>query len=195
MTSPTALCNDTYHHIFNRGANREDIFREKCNYIHFLSLYARNIEPVADTYAYCLLRNHFHLLIRIKAEDEIDTKTLKISETFRLSTQFSDFFNAVAKSINIEYQQTGSLFQHPFGRILITNQTQLTQAVIYIHQNPQKHQLVIDFRTWKYSSFVGMLSSALTHLKRDEVIEWFDSRDHFVRTHDEINNPKDHKDP
>ena len=61
-----------YYHIYNRGNNREDIFIQERNYRYFLRLYAKHIEPMADTYAYCLLRNHFHFLVRIKDLDGED---------------------------------------------------------------------------------------------------------------------------
>lgn len=79
MTSPSPQQLNTYYHIFNRGTNRENIFRQERNYEHFMRLYARYIDPIADTFAYCLLRNHFHMLVRIKAEEEIlrDKKTLR----------------------------------------------------------------------------------------------------------------------
>ena len=67
MTSPTPLEYGEYYHIFGRGNNREKIFFEERNYPYFLSLYGRYIVPVADTYAYCLLRNHFHRLYRCRA--------------------------------------------------------------------------------------------------------------------------------
>ena len=71
MTSPTPLLFDTYYHIYNRGTNRENIFIEERNYQHFLKLYGHYITPVAETFAYCLLRNHFHVLVKIKPEEEI----------------------------------------------------------------------------------------------------------------------------
>ena len=61
-----------YYHIYNRGINGENLFREKDNYIHFLNLYDKYIEHIAETSAWCLMPNHFHLLVRIKDEDEID---------------------------------------------------------------------------------------------------------------------------
>jgi putative transposase len=60
------LCPGVFYHIYNRGNNRENIFREERNYAYFLQLYTRHIAPIAETYAYCLLKNHFHLLIRVK---------------------------------------------------------------------------------------------------------------------------------
>jgi putative transposase len=55
-----------YYHIFNRGINRTNIFLEERNYAYFLNLYAKHVEPTTETFAYCLLRNHSHLLVRIK---------------------------------------------------------------------------------------------------------------------------------
>ena len=70
MPNAPALEYGQYYHLFNRGNNGEDLFVEPRNYPYFLQLFARFVEPVADTYAYCLLRNHFHLLVRIKTEQE-----------------------------------------------------------------------------------------------------------------------------
>jgi putative transposase len=181
MTSPPALVRGVYYHIYNRGVNRENIFREERNYAYFLKLYAQYIEPVAETYAYCLLRNHFHLLVRIR-----DEETLKVSETFRVlnpSHQFSNLFNAYAKAINKAYDRTGSLFQHPFGRVAVTGDAYFMCLVAYIHHNPQKHRFVDDFREWPYSSYQAHLSQQATCLKRDEVLEWFQGREGFAAFH------------
>jgi REP element-mobilizing transposase RayT len=62
---------DTVYHIYNRGNNREDLFKEERNYPYFLDKYFQYVSPLADTYAYCLMKNHFHILLRIKNEDEI----------------------------------------------------------------------------------------------------------------------------
>ncbi len=59
-----------FYHLYNRGNNRETLFRYDENYRYFLALYARYAEPAFDTYAYCLLPNHFHLLVRVRSESE-----------------------------------------------------------------------------------------------------------------------------
>jgi hypothetical protein len=71
MSKPAPLQYGQYYHIYSRGTNGENIFVEERNYRHFLRLYTRYVSPVADTFAYCLLRNHFHLLGRIKTLDEL----------------------------------------------------------------------------------------------------------------------------
>ena len=60
-----------FYHIFNRGNNSENLFLTHDNYSYFLSLYYKYISQVADTYAWCLMPNHFHMLIRVKDEVEI----------------------------------------------------------------------------------------------------------------------------
>jgi len=107
------------YHIYNRGNNQENLFLEKRNYPYFLSLYAKHIEPIADTFAYCLMRNHFHISARIKTEEEW-IQTTQVSKTFNASSKkkifdpsqsFSNLFNAYAKAINKGYGRTGSLFE------------------------------------------------------------------------------------
>jgi putative transposase len=91
-----------YYHIYNRGNNGANIFIEERNYTYFMNLYARYIVPVADTFAYCLLRNHFHIGVRIK-EDLTGLKNP--------GQQFSNFFNAYSKGLNRAYGRTGSVFE------------------------------------------------------------------------------------
>ena len=79
MTSPSPLLYDTYYHIYNRGVNGEDIFVEDRNYDLFLRLYEKHLSLVTDLFGYCLLKNHFHVSVRIKSEEEIlqTRKTLR----------------------------------------------------------------------------------------------------------------------
>jgi putative transposase len=128
MKSYLPLQPGLYYHIFNRGNNGEDLFREERNYLFFLKLYGKYILPIADTYAYCLLKNHFHFLVRIKNEEEIvsfrDSEGknglfLKNENHFNPSKYFSNMYNAYSKAINKRYNRTGSLFEKPFNRIQV----------------------------------------------------------------------------
>lgn len=191
MPSRTPLEYGQFYHIYNRGNNREDIYFEERNYRYFLQLYAHYVEPVAGTYAYCLLRNHFHVLVRIRMPEEQE-QTLGVSKTPRVlkvlnpSRQFGNLLNAYAKTINKAYQRTGSLFQHPFGRVLVTTDAYLIHLITYIHQNPQKHRFVDDFRDWPYSSYHTFVSGKPSHLKRDEALAWFGSPAAFQLSHQQM---------
>ena len=185
MPKPVPLQYGKYYHIFNRGNNQENIFIEERNYRYFLRLYAKHIMPVSDTYAYCLLRNHFHFLVRIKTVEEQELTGLQDLSALprKPSQQFSNLFNAYAKAFNKTYHRTGTLFQRPFGRIEVSSDSYFMQLVTYIHQNPQKHGFVNDFRTWPYSSYQALLSTKPTRLQRDDVLTWFQGVDHFEDVH------------
>jgi putative transposase len=180
MTSPPHLTPGVFYHIYDRGVNRENIFIEERNYHYFLNLYIKHIEPVADTFVYCLLKNHFHLLLRTKEQkNEIDAT----AGSRMVSVAFSNFLNAYAKAVNKTYGRTGSLLQHPFGRIAVQSQAHLLQLVRYIHFNPQKHGLISDFREWPYSSYRAYVSAHPTRLQRDEVLAWFNGLNGFLAMH------------
>jgi REP element-mobilizing transposase RayT len=181
MPSPPAISPATIYHIFNRGNNRDNIFVEERNYGYFLDLLEKYLSPVAEIYAYCLLKNHFHLLVRI-----LPLAVLKaLGVTAPPFQHFSNFFNAYAKTFNHTYGRTGSLFQHPFGRVLVRTDDQLLQTIRYIHLNPLKHGFVDDFRDWPFSSYLELLSTEESILAKDAVFGHFGGRDAFMWFHED----------
>ncbi|MBI2620006.1 MAG: transposase [Ignavibacteriales bacterium] len=56
---------DHFYHVYNRGNDKTRIFLERSNYRYFLSKVARNLQNQVEIHAFCLMPNHFHLLIRI----------------------------------------------------------------------------------------------------------------------------------
>ena len=180
MNSHVPLYPTQFYHIYNRGNNRENIFIEERNYSYFLHLYARYIEPVVQTYAYCLLRNHFHFLVKIKDIGEYQELTRSSKPP---SQYFSNFFNAYARTINLTYGRTGALFQRPFGRKLVLSQGHLLHLVRYIHHNPEKHGFVDDYRDWPYSSYRAIISDRPTHLEWVETLAWFGGKEGLQENH------------
>ncbi|GMQ27856.1 hypothetical protein [Algoriphagus confluentis] len=61
------------YHIYNHANGSENIFREEKNYRFFLEHYTKHLDKVLDTYAYCLMPNHFHLMVGVKEELELMT--------------------------------------------------------------------------------------------------------------------------
>src|SRR3974377_2385016 len=152
-----------YYHIFNRGNNGANIFIEERNYTYFMNLYAKYIVPVADTFAYCLLRNHFHVGVRIKEDLSL----------MHPGQQFSNFFNAYSKAMNRAYGRTGSLFENRYRRREITTDHYFQRVIHYIHWNPQKHGFITDYRDYPYSSYQLFLIDKPTFIRRSEVLDWF----------------------
>ncbi len=168
------------YHLYNRGNNGENIFIAERNYGYFLNLYVKHITPVAETFAYSLLKNHFHFLTRIR--DQIEPPTA--------SKAFSNLFNAYTKSINKMYGRTGALFQRAFQRIEVASPNYCLRLVHYIHWNPQRHGFVKDFRDWPYSSYHALLSDQATFLRREEVIGWFNNKIEFDAIHQTLTEEK-----
>lgn len=180
-TNPDPLTFGTFYHIYNRGNNHENVFLQERNYDYFMELWWKHTSKIAETCAYCLLKNHFHATVFIKYEE--DLKGLKLKEP---SQYFANFFNAYTRGVNIATNRSGALFEVPFKRIPITDERYLMRLIVYIHQNPQKHKFVEDFRDWNYSSYHDLIGSALTRLQRNKMMELFGSREDFIRIHKEI---------
>ena len=169
-----------YYHIYNRGNNKENIFIEEKNYYFFLEKVKNYILPIADIYAYCLLKNHFHIVLRIK--DKVDLPE-KLKEKIHLP--FSNFFNAYSKSINKAYNRTGSLFQEHLQRNRIENEKYLKQLIMYVHLNPVKHKFSKDFQSYKHSSYRSYLSDKQSSIDREFILELFNDLENFIFCHDE----------
>lgn len=177
-----------FYHIYNRGNNSEKIFFSEENYAYFLKLLTKYIFPIADIYAYCLLNNHFHILVRIKEKNEIEINKLKFSTVEKpkevsASRQFSHFLNAYSQAVNKKYARTGSLFEKRFERKRISDDHYFRQVILYINTNPLKHNLVEKPEDYKWSSYNSHILNAKTKLKRKEVIELFDDVENFVWCH------------
>ena len=194
MQTLTPLEPGYYYHIYNRGVNRTNLFIEDRNFAYFMQLYAKHITPVADTFAYCLMPNHFHFLVRIRTDrlnqpdrpDRLGFENrvgLNKLDRRAVSQAFNNWLNAYAKAINKAYNRTGSLFQHHFGRLLVTSDRYFAALIHYIHYNPQKHGFVKDFREWHYSSYHALLSDKPTRLERAMVLNWFGGLQGFQKFH------------
>ena len=160
------------YHIYNRGINSESIFKEKRNYYYFLKKYEEYCSGILETYAYALLENHFHLMIKVKQNESLNT-----------SRQLSHFFNCYAQSINKAYNRHGKLFEEPFRRKLVDHENYFTSLIYYIHFNPQHHGFVNDFRDWEFTSWHSLLNAENNFLAKNIVFEWFGGAQQFFNAH------------
>lgn len=184
------ILHGNYYHIYSRGNNGIDIFLETENYYHFLRLYSRYIEPIAETFAWCLLKNHFHVLVRIKEKEEINTTELSYStvenpKIIDPSRQFSHFFNAYTQAINKRHNRTGSLFERTFERKLVSSEIYFQQLIFYIHNNPVHHGFVEKMSFYPWSSYETILSNKPTRLKRNDVIALYGDAENFIFYHNQ----------
>lgn len=181
-----------YYHIYNRGINSEILFREKANYEHFLRLYTEHIMPIAETFAWVLMKNHFHVLVRILSLDEIgfikpkDEKERIVyaeKKKYNPTQQFGNLFNAYAKAYNHKFHRTGSLFESPFRRLPVNDEHYFKNLVYYVHNNPVHHGFCETLLDYPWSSYLTILSVKPSKLNRDKVIGWFNTKSEFIEFH------------
>lgn len=170
-----------FYHIYNRGNNKENLFLSDDNYAFFLRRWEYYLHKYLDIWAYCLMPNHFHFLVRVNDQGSFPEKTV-VNEF--LSKQFKRFFSSYTLSFNKVYDRNGSLFQKRFKRLKIDSDDYLLTLIHYIHHNPIHHNFTENYSDWIYSSYPAILSEKLTKINRDEVLNCFGGRDDFIAIHE-----------
>jgi len=170
-----------YYHIFNRGVEKRDIFSDSQDYkvfLHFLKRYLTEVPPSPDRIrpkwrtdlfdklqliAYCLMPNHFHLMIKQVTKDAI------INFMRALSNSYVRYFNE-------KYQRVGSLFQGTYKGVLVENESYLLHLTRYIHLNPMEVRPVnrsnlVDYPYSSYGEYLGKRKTTWIH--PEEILDFF----------------------
>ena len=178
------------YHIFNHANGWDDFYCDANNCAYFLKKLRFHLWPVIDIYAYNLLPNHFHLIVRVKSETEIIVGSRQWCRFLRIpfkklspNQQFSNFFNGYTKAMNKVYRRQGSLFKKNYKRVLIEDDDHLRHAIAYVHTNAEKHNLIQDFRNWEFSSYPKIICDKPTYLLRGEVISLYGGFNNFKIYH------------
>lgn len=181
------------YHITDHAVHNDNLFIDPDNYRFFLSKYEEKLKWVVDTFAYCLMPNHFHLAIQVKSKAAIleappevlekwqlsaDSTSLIFQE--RVSQQFSNVLNSYAQAVNKQRKRRGALYDDNFSRSPVFTSSYFYNMICYIHHNPVKHGFCTDFRDWKHSSYAALLSDETTFLKRDVIINRFGGKEGFI---------------
>jgi putative transposase len=183
MQNKTAdLIPGALYHIYNRANGNEKLFLTADNYYYFLRKYKSYLQPVADTFCYCLMPNHFHFLIRIKSESEL--RLCKGDLENLVSRQFSNFFNSYSKSFNKQHNRMGNLFMRAFKRKRVCDHDYLQNLIYYIHHNPTSAKLSKKPEDYPYSSYRELTTNQTGILCKKEILEWFGGPDNFIAVHE-----------
>lgn len=151
------------YHIYNRS--NETLFYTRLNYIYFLRKIKTDILPCADIISYCLMPNHFHLLVTIKPEGVVYNGQMQ-----RLSFELGSMISGYAKAINRQQNRKGSLFAHKTKAKMLNEAKNdyLLSCFMYIHQNPYLAKLVDKIEDWEFSSFrdyLGLRNGKLPNIQ------------------------------
>lgn len=175
---------DKFYHIINHAVGSENLFRNAENYRYFLQQYQHHTAVVWDTYTYCLMPNHFHLLVRVHPLLVLEQHPKYKGDVHKLVMQaLSNWLNGYAKAYNKRYDRRGALFLDFTKRLQVDSELYFTTVVNYIHQNPVHHGFCRKPGDWRYSSYHTCLSELPTRVKRVEVLEWFGGKQGFTDFH------------
>jgi len=139
MRIPPILKNMAYH-IYDRGIAKRTIFKMPKDYFFFmLKIEKYQMKYKINIIQYCLMPNHFHILIKT------DSKPKKISTFMKcLKTSYAYYFNK-------KYNQSGHVFQGTFHAKPIISKKQMVDTIEYIKNNPIKKKLVKKAEDWPYA--------------------------------------------
>jgi len=191
-----------FYHIICKSIQGIALFKNDDNKRFFLQRYQYYLSPFIDTYAFCLLNNHVHFLVRVKTlaaieasinaipvNDTTITQQLfmerKVSLDVLLEKQFNSFLVSYTRAFNNFLLRKGHVFVRPFKRIAVTESAHFMQLVIYIHANPLKHGLTNELTNYKWSSYQAIVTDSYTNIKRAEVLDWFNNKEQFIAIHQE----------
>jgi REP element-mobilizing transposase RayT len=200
---------DTCYHIFNHANGFENVFNENENFRYFLEKYRVYISPIAETYAYCLLPNHFHLVVRIRKREvieelirrknstalmnsskvpndgKIEGEKIISNETIEkyLSKQFSNLFSCYTQSFNKMYKRMGSLFIKNFKREIILDKEYFMNAVVYTHRNPIHHGFCRKYSDWGYCSYAEIIEGKSTIIEVEKLIKTWGAKNDYIEWH------------
>lgn len=154
-TPPRYFQKGFYYHIYNRGNRKQNIFLSSRDYERFLKRMREYKDKFGVTIlCYCLMSNHFHLLVRQETEVPITACML------RLGTSYAKYFNT-------KYEQVGSLFQDRFKAKLVETDEYLVHLSRYIHRNPIKLLLPtpgVELASYPWSSYPTYLNGNKSQL-------------------------------
>jgi REP element-mobilizing transposase RayT len=159
------------YHIYNHAVGSENLFRNHYDYLRFINDWQKRMPGIAEVYAYCLLPNHFHMMLKVIA----------------LPKQFSDSLgvvcNAYSKYFNNKYKRMGSLFVKPFKRRIADSDKDLAWLPWYIHRNPLHHKISLDGEHYQWSSFPEYVAGKSALVNFDFLLNFFGGLDAMVAHH------------
>ena len=196
---------EAYYHVYNRTNNKEKLFKlDELDQVRFVNQLDKYLSPFVEIFCFCLMQNHFHLLIKIKKLRELNRSILlkdrglwsKCERDFiiqyvenqdvhkLISQSFNSVFNSYTKSSNFIWSRKGNLFNHQFKRVRVKSPGHLLDVVEYINLNPVKHGLVSHPKDYPWSSYNMILSGVNSWLEGPKVLSLYGSKERFEERHE-----------
>ncbi len=178
---------DSFYHVYARGNSKQNIFLDVQDYKYFVSLFERylskdkaiskdgtaypHFRDEIQLHAYCLMTNHFHLLIHQRKMDSLQRYMRSVM------TSYSRYFN-------LRYKKSGSVFESRYKAVRIDKQSYFEHITRYIHLNPRR------WENYNQSSLKYYIKGSEPEwLKTDFILSMFTSREeyyNFVANYEEM---------
>jgi REP element-mobilizing transposase RayT len=146
--------NNSIYHIYNQGNNRETTFKETEDYLAFLRKLNFHLKPNCIILTYCLMSNHFHIIVLTteKSNEKVKIGSLNLT---RLTNAFRLILSEYAQDFNKKYNRSGSLFRQKTKYKLADNMEPqyLKNLIYYVLGNSFNIKSVKKLEDWPFSSF------------------------------------------
>ena len=141
------LADNQIYHIINRGNRRETVFHDNYDYDKFLDLLSIAKETYnINIYAYCLMPNHFHLVVFTPLAESLSKAMHWISSSY-------------VRYYNKRYQISGHLWQGRYKSFIVQEDNYLLKLLKYVEANPLRAKIVKDAIKYKYSSAYNRINN------------------------------------
>jgi putative transposase len=153
------LIPNEFYHIYNRGNNKQRIFFNDENYLFFIKKIRDQLLPVSKIISYCLMPNHFHLIIMATEKSVVERTTFGGKPMQEFAYRIGILLSSYTQAINKQNKTTGSLFQQKTKAKRLweltgdIKESYLQNCFFYLARNPLKAHLVTNLNEWPYSSY------------------------------------------
>lgn len=172
---------DNFFHVYQKAEHGKLLFPSDDSQQIFLNALQKVITPYADILGYCLLPDHYHLLIRIKKEKYKKTGFPNMSQMLALNLK--RFIRNYNFWINREYGIKGKLLRSFPKTTLVKDKVKAKEILTGIHLNPLYHKISKNPIDYYWSSYQNIINKTSKNLKAEEAIECYGEKKDFIEYH------------
>ncbi|GAB2836479.1 transposase [Ferruginibacter profundus] len=194
-----------HYHLVFKSIDGVLLFRDENDHTIFLERFQKFTAIAFYNWAYCLLNNHVHFIVKVKPLENIVIAISKTDQTKQtvamkellavqdkpetldamIERQVNSFMVSYANYTKNKYHHKGGLFQKPFKRIAIDSDAHLQMAIIYVHANVAKHKVFDNYKKYVHSSYTAIITNNNFYCASASVVQFFGGVEKFILLHEE----------
>ncbi len=183
-----------YYHIFSQsvggGENGSEI-----KHSVFLHCFDQQLSSYFNLYAYCILPDHFHFLVKVKGDAQTSLASLQnLDEVRKLkNSKINKIINQELSKLCYFLDQSISnnpanknQFRYKIQNELVDKDYNFADSIFHIHYNPAYHNVDQSYQTYPWSSYQYFLNGSNIPIQRNEVLQYFSGKQYFIKFHEEM---------